>query len=49
MMSALLDFSVADLSDNVKEAFAERMKFDAENNRGLTRTRSQRIIDNLSR
>ena len=47
MLVALVDFSNGKLSADVKAAFAERMKFDAENGKGTLQRRAQQIIDNL--
>ena len=47
MLVALIDFSTGKLSDEVKMAFADRMRFDAENGKGTLQRRAQQIIDNL--
>ena len=47
MLVALIDFSNGKLSDGVKEAFAQRMSFDAANAKGTLKKRAQTIIDNL--
>ena len=47
MLAALVDFSAGKLSDDVKAAFAERMRFDAENGKGTLQRRAQQITDNL--
>lgn len=47
MLVALVEFSSGKLSDEVKAAFAERMRFDAENAKGTLKKRAQQIIDNL--
>ena len=48
MLTALIDFSNGKLSNDVKEAFAQRMDFDANNGKGTLKKRAQLIIDNLS-
>lgn len=48
MLTALVDFSKGKLSPEVKKAFANRMKFDAENAKGTLKKRAQAIIDNLA-
>ena len=48
MLIALLEFSAADLSDQVKEGLRERMSFDAENNKGMLQKRAKQIFDNVS-
>lgn len=47
MLIAVLDFSQGDLSENVKQSLAARMRFDSTNGRGLLRKRAQQIIDNI--
>ena len=47
MLAALIDFSTGKLSPDVKAAFIERMRFDAENGKGTLQRRAQQIIDNL--
>ena len=48
MLIALLEFSAADLSGQVKEGLRERMSFDAENNKGMLQKRAKQIFDNVS-
>ncbi len=48
MLVAVVDFSTGKLSDRVKSALADRMRFDAENSRGTLRKRAQTILDNVS-
>ena len=47
MLTAITDFSAGKLSDEVKEALAARMSFDATNGKGSLQRRAQQIIDNL--
>ena len=48
MLILLMDFCRAPISAATKASLAERLAFDAENNRGATKTRAQRIIDMLA-
>lgn len=47
MLNALVDFSQGKLSPKVKEEFAERMRFDSTNSRGVLKKRATTIIENL--
>lgn len=47
MLLALIDFSSGKLSQEVKDALAERMAFDAGNGKGTLQRRAQQILDNL--
>ncbi len=47
MLVALVDFSAGKLSQEVKDALADRMAFDAGNGKGTLRRRAQQIVDNL--
>lgn len=49
MLNALVTLSSAPLDDAVREAFKERMSFDATFNKGLTQRKSKLIVDNLSK
>ena len=48
MLTALVEFSKGKLSAEVKQAFAERMRFDAENAKGTLKKRAEAIIENLA-
>lgn len=48
MLTALVEFSKGKLAPEVKKAFSERMRFDAENARGTLKKRAQSIMDNLA-
>lgn len=47
MLNALVDFSNGKLSPQVKEEFAERMRFDSTNGKGVLKKRALLIIENL--
>ena len=47
MLTAITEFSTGKLSDEVKQALADRMSFDATNGKGSLMRRAQQIIDNL--
>ena len=47
MLTALTEFSTGALAPEVKKAFADRMRFDAEHGRGSLRHRAQEIVENL--
>ena len=47
MLVALVDFSAGKLSDDVKKSFADRMRFDATNGKGVLQRRAQQILNNL--
>ena len=47
MLTALTEFSTGALAPEVKKAFADRMRFDAEHGRGSLRHRAQAIVENL--
>lgn len=49
MLTALVDFSNGKLAGEVKEAFAQRMSFDATNGKGTLKKRAQTIVDNLNK
>lgn len=48
MLLAIIDFSQGKLDVGVKSALANRMRFDAENGRGLLKRRASQIIENVS-
>lgn len=48
MLLAVIDFSNGKLSDTVKSQLAARMRFDAENGRGMLKKRAALIIENVS-
>ncbi len=48
MLSALVDFSAGKLAPSVKEEFADRMRFDSTNGKGILKKRATQIEDNLS-
>ncbi len=48
MLLALIDFSSNKLAPQVKEEFAARMKFDAENGKGGLKKRASQIEENLA-
>lgn len=47
MLNALVEFSSGKLAPNVKEEFAERMRFDATNGRGVLKKRASAIVSNI--
>ena len=47
MLIAVVDFSAGKLSSQVKEELAARMKFDAENGKGMLKKRASQIEENL--
>lgn len=47
MLNALVDFSQGKLSPTVKEEFAERMRFDSTNGKGVLKKRATAIIENI--
>lgn len=47
MLIAVIDFSAGKLSPAVKDELAERMRFDAENGKGMLKKRAAQIEDNL--
>ena len=47
MLIALMDLSKGKLSDNVRQAFLNRMGFDADNSKGTLGKRARTIVDNL--
>lgn len=49
MLTAVTEFSLGNLSADVKDSLAARMKFDAENAKGALGRRAQQIIDNVSK
>ncbi len=48
MLIAVIDFSAGKLASNVKEELAARMKFDAENGKGMLKKRAAQIEANLN-
>ncbi len=48
MLIAVIDFSAGKLAPNVKEELATRMKFDAENGKGMLKKRAAQIEANLN-
>lgn len=48
MLIAVIDFSAGKLAPNVKEELAARMKFDAENGKGMLKKRAAQIEANLN-
>lgn len=48
MLVAVCEFSTGKLAPAVKQALAERMKFDADSGKGTLKRRAQAIIDNVS-
>ncbi len=48
MLLAVIDFSQGKLDGGVKTALADRMRFDAENGRGMLKRRATQIIENVS-
>lgn len=49
MLNLLVEFSTGNLSDETKKNFANRMSFDAQNNKGYVQRKAQLIVDNLSK
>ncbi len=49
MLIAVMDFSLGKLSSQVKEELTARMKFDAENGKGILGRRAAQILENLSK
>ena len=49
MLLAVIDFSSGKLSDSVKAQLAARMKFDADNGKGMLKKRATTIIENVSK
>ncbi|WP_165246562.1 hypothetical protein [Adlercreutzia sp. ZJ141] len=47
MLTAVAAFASGDLDDEVKEALAARVSFDAKNGKGSLKRRTQQILDNL--
>lgn len=47
MLAAVIDFSAGKLAPEVKEELAARMKFDAENGKGMLKKRAEQIEANL--
>ena len=48
MLLAVIDFSAGKLDPSVKEALAERMRFDATNGKGMLKRRASQILENVS-
>lgn len=48
MLLAVIDFSQGKLDTSVKEALADRMRFDSTNGKGMLQRRATQILDNLS-
>lgn len=48
MLLALVDFSAGKLSPTVKEEFANRMRFDSTNGKGILKKRATQIEENLT-
>lgn len=48
MLIAIVDFASGKLTPEVKASLKDRLKFDAENGKGILKKRSQQIIDNAS-
>lgn len=48
MLLAVIDFSQGKLDGSVKSALADRMRFDAENGKGMLRRRANQIIENVA-
>lgn len=49
MLVAVIDFSAGKLAPTVKKELADRMRFDAENGKGMLKKRASQIEDNLKR
>lgn len=49
MLVAVIDFSAGKLSPTVSDELAARMKFDAENGKGMLKKRATQIEDNLAK
>lgn len=48
MLLAVIDFSQGKLDGSVKSALADRMRFDAENGKGMLKRRAAQIIENVA-
>ena len=48
MLLAVIDFSQGKLDGSVKSALADRMRFDAENGKGMLKRRANQIIENVA-
>lgn len=48
MLLAVIDFSAGKLDPAVKEALADRMRFDATNGKGMLKRRATQILENVS-
>lgn len=48
MLLALIDFSTGKLAPEVRDAFADRMRFDSTNGKGMLQKRASQIEENLS-